>query len=64
MKFEAQTDILNKWDLYTQSQKEAILSEFRKKHPDDYYCKETFFEFLGEKLYETTERKKISFPKR
>jgi hypothetical protein len=50
MKLKPQTDIFIKWELYTPQQKEAILAEFRKKLPDDYYCKTTFAEFLKEKL--------------
>jgi hypothetical protein len=50
MKLKPPTDIFIKWELYTPQQKEAILAEFRKKLPDDYYCKTTFGKFLKEKL--------------
>lgn len=50
MKKNSQTDILTKWNLYTPQQQETILAEFRKKLPDDYYCKTTLFEFLRAKL--------------
>ncbi|MFH0782318.1 MAG: hypothetical protein V2B20_10270 [Pseudomonadota bacterium] len=63
MKIKPQTDNWDKWELYTQQQKEAILLEFRKKLPDDYYCKTTFFEFLNEKLREEAKSPKFGFPK-
>lgn len=50
MKLKSQTEILSKWNLYTQQQKEVILDEFRKKFPNDYYCKNTLFEFLKERI--------------
>ncbi len=60
MEKKSQTDILTKWNLYTPQQQEVILAEFRKKRPDDYYCKTTLFEFLREKLirrkHQTTAR--------
>lgn len=45
-------EVMRKWALYTVQQKEAILSEFRRRLPDDYYCKATFFQFLQEKMAE------------
>lgn len=58
MKIGSQKDITIKWELYTPQQQDDILAEFRKKHPDDYYCKTTLFEFLNKKLgmEETTNR--------
>jgi len=50
MKQKSQKEILIKWELYTPQQKEVILAEFRKKLPDDYYCKTTLCIFLREKL--------------
>ena len=41
---------MRKWALYSARQKEVILDEFRRRLPDDYYCKATFFRFLQEKL--------------
>lgn len=49
MKLKQQNDILAKWEIYTPQQKEIILSEFRKKLPEDYYCKTTLLEFLTKK---------------
>lgn len=43
-------EMMRKWALYTARQKEVILAEFRRRFPDDYYCKTTFFRFLHEKL--------------
>lgn len=45
-------EVMRKWALYTSRQKEVILSEFRRRLPDDYYNKATFFRFLQEKLAE------------
>ncbi len=45
-------EAMRKWSLYTARQKEAILDEFRRRLPQDYYCKATFFRFLQEKLTE------------
>jgi len=45
-------EAMRKWSLYTSRQKEAILDEFRRRLPDDYYCKSTFFRFPQEKLIE------------
>lgn len=50
MKKRAQKDISTRWELYSQKQQADILSEFRKRLPDDYYCKATLFEFLNKKL--------------
>lgn len=50
MKKSQQKDISTRWELYSQQQKADILSEFRKRLPDDYYCKATLFEFLNKKL--------------
>jgi hypothetical protein len=50
MKQKSKTEILIKWNLYTPQQKEVILAEFRKKFPDDYYCKTTLCNFLREKI--------------
>jgi hypothetical protein len=61
MKLKSQEDILTKWELYTPQQKEVILAEFRKKLPDDYYCKITFFEYLKEKLGVAGDSKKGGF---
>lgn len=44
-------DISLKWELYTPQQQEALLAEFRRKFPRDYYSKTRLFEFLVEKLY-------------
>jgi hypothetical protein len=52
MKLKPPPDTFTKWELYTPQQKEAILAEFRKKLPDDYFCKTTFSKFLKEKLGE------------
>lgn len=46
----SQKDISIKWELYTPEQQDDILVEFRKKLPDDYYCKATLFEFLNKKI--------------
>jgi hypothetical protein len=45
-------EVMEKWALYTAGQKEVILNEFRRRLPEDYYCKATFFRFLQEKLIE------------
>lgn len=45
-------EVMRKWALYSARQKEVILDEFRRRLPDDYYCKATFFRFLQEKLTE------------
>jgi hypothetical protein len=50
MKKRQQKEISTRWELYSQQQKADILSEFRKRLPDDYYCKDTLFEFLKKKL--------------
>ncbi len=50
MKIMPHKDIATKWELYTPQQQADILSEFRKKFPEDYYCKTTLFEFLNQKL--------------
>jgi hypothetical protein len=50
LKMRQQEEISTRWDLYSQQQKSDILSEFRKRLPDDYYCKATLFEFLNKKL--------------
>lgn len=39
-----------RWELYPQGQKEAILEEFRRKRPEDHYNKEQLLIFLKEKL--------------
>jgi hypothetical protein len=49
---EYNDEVMRKWTLYTAGQKEAILKEFRRRLPEDYYCKATFFRFLQEKLAE------------
>ncbi len=61
MKLTSQKDILTKWELYTPQQKEVILAEFRKKLPDNYYCKTTFFEYLKEKLGVAGDGRKVGF---
>ena len=50
MKIMLHKDIATKWELYTPQQQADILAEFRKKLPDDYYCKTTLFEFLNQRL--------------
>ena len=50
MKKRPRKDISTRWELYSQQQQADILSEFRKKLPNDYYCKATLFEFLNKKL--------------
>lgn len=50
MKKRQQKDISTRWELYSQQQQTDILSEFRRRLPDDYYCKATLFEFLNKKL--------------
>ncbi len=50
MKIKPQPELLLKWSLYTPQQQEIILAEFRKKLPNDYFCKATFFEFLKKKI--------------
>ena len=50
MKKRPRQDISTRWELYSEQQQADILSEFRKKLPDDYYCKATLFEFLNKKL--------------
>lgn len=50
MKKRPRKDISTRWELYSQQQQDDILSEFRKRLPDDYYCKATLFEFLNKKL--------------
>ncbi len=50
MEKRPQKDISTKWELYTPQQQDSILAEFRKKLPDDYYCKTTLFGFLDKKL--------------
>lgn len=50
MKQKTQRQTLIKWDLYTPQQKEIILAKFRKRLPNDYYCKTTLFKFLQEKV--------------
>ena len=47
---EKDKDISSIWDVYSHQQQEVILSEFRKKFPDNYYCKATLLEFLLGKL--------------
>ncbi len=58
---KSQKEILTKWELYTPQQKEVILAEFRKKLPDDYYCKNTFFDYLKEKLGVAGDGRKVGF---
>lgn len=50
MEIGSQKDLSIKWALYTPQQQKDILAEFRKKLPDDYYCKTTLFKFLSKKL--------------
>lgn len=50
MEIGSQQDITSKWEFYTPQQQANILVEFRKKFPNDYYCKTTLFEFLSKKL--------------
>lgn len=57
MNLKTNPDLLLKWDLYTPQQQEMILAEFRKKLPNDYYCKTTLIEFLHEKLREENKKK-------
>jgi hypothetical protein len=40
-----------RWELYSATQKEAILEEFRRKFPDDHFDKEQLVQFLGEKYH-------------
>ncbi len=47
---ERDKDISSIWDVYSHQQQEVILSEFRKKFPNNYYCKTTLLEFLLEKF--------------
>lgn len=56
MKKRPLKDISTKWELYTMQQQAEILTEFRKKLPDDYYCKTTLFEFLNKKLSKEEQR--------
>ncbi len=41
--------VLEKWELYSEAQKQAILEEFRRRLPDDHFNKELLVEFLQEK---------------
>ena len=50
MEMRKQKDTSAKWDLYTPQQQDDILAEFRRKHPNSYYCKTTLFEYLSKKL--------------
>jgi hypothetical protein len=44
-----QSMVLEKWELYSEAQKQAILEEFRRRLPDDHFNKELLVEFLQEK---------------
>jgi hypothetical protein len=44
-----QTTVWKRWELYSESQKEIILEEFRRKLPEDHFNKELLVEFLKEK---------------
>ena len=44
-----QTTVWKRWELYSESQKEIILDEFRRKLPEDHFNKELLVEFLQEK---------------
>jgi hypothetical protein len=50
MEIRSQQDITSKWEFYTPQQQAHILVEFRKKFPNDSYCKTTLYEFLSKKL--------------
>lgn len=50
METRSQKALSIKWELYTPQQQDEILAEFRKKLPDDYYCKATLFDFLRKKI--------------
>lgn len=41
--------IWERWELYTDAQRDSILEEFRRKLPDDHFNKELLAEFLQEK---------------
>lgn len=49
MKKRSQKEISARWELYSQQQQADILSEFRRRFPEDYYCKAALFEFLNNK---------------
>lgn len=49
MSKEQKEDLLIEWNLYTTSQREPILEEFRKLHKGD-YTHEDFLQFLRTKL--------------
>jgi hypothetical protein len=38
-----------RWELYSATQKEAILEEFRRRWPDDHFDKQQLVQFLHEK---------------
>ncbi len=50
IEIRSQQDVMSRWEFYTPLQQANILMEFRKKFPNDYYCKTTLYEFLSKKL--------------
>jgi hypothetical protein len=40
-----------RWELYSATQKEAILEEFRRRFPDDHFDKQRLVQFLREKYH-------------
>lgn len=44
--------IWDKWQIYSKLQKDQILDEFRRKHPDDHFDKRLLVKFLQEKHQE------------
>jgi hypothetical protein len=59
MEIRSQKDISTKWNLYTPQQQADILAEFRRKFPNDYYCRTTLFEFLNKKLRMDEDNNKV-----
>jgi len=45
----ATSALWKKWEVYSESQKESILDEFRRKYPDDHFDKWLLLRFLREK---------------
>lgn len=41
-----------RWELYSATQKEAILEEFRRRFPDDHFDKQQLVQFLREKYHQ------------
>lgn len=44
-----QSKVWERWELYSDAQKEVILADFRRRLPDDHFNKELLVEFLQEK---------------